>query len=329
MTGTVQDHGVTRATVLGAGTMGPSIVAALAAAGIDTTLWARRPEAADDGAALATQLGDDLVDAGLASAPGAVHWRGDLAEAVDGTDLVVEAISEDANHKAALFHRLEPLVSPDVPIASTTSGLAVEAFTRGCMVPARFLVLHFWNPAHLIPLVEVLGGDQTPESLLRRADALVRALGKRPVRLRRFVPGFLGTRLQQAVVREAIALFEAGVADAADIDAATRLSFGARFPVLGPLQTSDVGGLEVVAAIHEYLLADLDTSAAPQQALADRVARGDLGVRTGRGFYDWTPEEAEALRAERDAELIARIHHLRRTGELLPPGTIATPGSAP
>lgn len=329
MTGTGQDHGVTRATVLGAGTMGPSIVAALAAAGIDTTLWARRPEAAADGAALATQLGDQLVDAGLASAPAAVQWHEDLAEAVDGTDLVVEAISEDADRKADLFHRLEPLVGADIPIASTTSGLAVESFIRGCTVPARFLVLHFWNPAHLIPLVEVLGGDQTPEALLRRAEALVRALGKRPVRLRHFVPGFLGTRLQQAVVREAIALFEAGVADAADIDAATRLSFGARFPVLGPLQTSDVGGLEVVAAIHEYLLADLDTSTTPQRALTDRVARGDLGVRTGRGFYDWTEEEADALRAERDAELISRLHHLRRTGELLTPAAIRTDESAP
>lgn len=320
MTEDVRHHGLRRATVLGAGTMGPSIVASLAAAGIPTSLWARRPEAAEDGAGLARRLGDQLVEAGLADTQAPVAWTADLAEATRATDLLIEAISEDADRKAELFARVEALVDPAVLIASTTSGLSVAAFTRGCAHTDRFVVLHFWNPAHLVPLVEVLGGEDTPEAVVSRAEVLVRALGKHPVRLRRFVPGFLGTRLQQAVVREAIALLEAGVADAADIDAATRLSFGARFPVLGPLQTSDVGGLEVVAAIHEYLLPDLDASTTPQQALTERVARGDLGVRTGRGFHEWSAEGADAVRAERDAELISRVHHLRRTGQLTTPG---------
>jgi 3-hydroxybutyryl-CoA dehydrogenase len=123
-------------------------------------------------------------------------------------------------------------------------------------------------------------------------------------------------RLQQAVVRESVALLEAGVASAEDIDAATRLSFGARFPIIGPLETSDLGGLDVILSIHEYLLADLDRSDAPQTMLRELVRDGHLGVKTGRGFYDWATRDAGELARRRDQELIARIKSLRDRGEL-------------
>jgi 3-hydroxybutyryl-CoA dehydrogenase len=155
----------------------------------------------------------------------------------------------------------------------------------------------------------------TAAEFVDRAMALARAIGKQPVRLEREVLGFLGTRLQQAVVREAIALLEAGVASAEDIDLAVRTSFGIRFPVAGPLESADLSGLDVIAAIHGYLLADLDASRAPQAPLTERVAAGALGTKTGRGFHDWSARDAGALLRRRDEELVRRLRLLAEQRE--------------
>jgi 3-hydroxybutyryl-CoA dehydrogenase len=315
-------HDLAQVTVLGAGTMGPTIAAAFAAGGIAVKLWARRPEAASEASSDALLALEFLRAERVLEGPAAsISSTADLPAAVTGAGLVLEAISEDLEAKQELFAAVEAVVSPSIPVASTTSGLGVEQLAAESDRPERFLVLHFWNPAHLIPLVEVLGGDRTEPALLDEAEDLLRRLGKHPVRLRRFAAGFIGTRLQQAVVREAIALYEAGVADASDIDAATRLSFGARFPVMGPLETCDLGGLDVVAAIHAYLLKDLDTSAAPQRPLRQLVERGALGAKTGEGFYDWSQRDADELRRRRDVELVGRLRHLRDTGQLPGPGS--------
>jgi 3-hydroxybutyryl-CoA dehydrogenase len=179
-----------------------------------------------------------------------------------------------------------------------------------------FVVMHFWNPAHLMPLVEVLGCARTDDAVIEEACAISWRIGKKGVRLQRSVAGFVGTRLQQAVVREAISLLASGVATAEDIDAAVRLSFGARFPVLGPLETTDLGGLDVVLAIHRYLLPDLDVSPEPHPYLEELVEKGRLGVKSGRGFYDWTDRNPAALRAARDEELVRRLRLLQQQGAL-------------
>jgi 3-hydroxybutyryl-CoA dehydrogenase len=303
--------------VLGAGTMGPGIAAVFAASGFESCIYARRTEACEPARALAEEQRQLLWDHGLAShADSAITATDDLEQAVGDAGFVVEAISEDAGAKSTLFRQVEELVLPHVVLGSTTSGLNVEKWSAAARHPARFVVMHFWNPAHLVPLVEVMGGSATDPALLNRVEDLLRRIGKYPVRLNRYAPGFIGARLQQAVVREAIALLQAGVASAEDIDAATRLSFGARFPVLGPLETSDVGGLDVVAAIHRYLLGDLDCSTGPQDLLTDLVAGGDLGVKTGRGFYNWSTRDAADLARRRDDELIMRLKSLHESGQL-------------
>ncbi len=306
-----------RVTVLGAGTMGPGIAAVFASSGFEVTLWCRRTMAARDGAAEAEHRRRVLVDHGLAAAG---HYpiaaTDDLVGALEHTGMVIEAISEDLAAKQALASEVESYVGSEVILASTTSGLDIDQISENARLPGRFLVTHFWNPAHLVPLVEVLGSTSTTPSMLNRVCTLLRRIGKHPVLLRKYVPGFLGVRLQQAVVREAVALLEAGVASAEDIDAATRLSFGARFPVLGPLETSDLGGLDVLAAIHEYLLKDLDCSQEPQPTLRAMVSAGNLGAKTGRGFYDWSTRDAGDLARRRDEELIARVRALRARGDL-------------
>lgn len=298
--------------------MGPSVAASFAAAGYDTTIWARRGEAATRGAEVAERHRRLLVEHELASSSEpAIESTGDLSAALSGAMVVLEAISENPLAKRNLLAEVEGHVEESVLLASTTSGLDIDEISKGAVHPSRYVVMHFWNPAHLIALVEILGGSQTEADSVELACDLVRQLGKHPVRLTKFVPGFLGARLQQAVVREAISLLEAGVASAEDIDAATRLSFGARFPIIGPLETTDLGGLDVVAAIHEYLLADLDCSTEPQDALVELVGAGHLGSKSGRGFYDWSERDADELARMRDEELIFRLKSLKSRG-LLP-----------
>lgn len=298
--------------MVGAGTMGPGIAAVLSAAGVETALWARRKEAALAAATDAESRVRLLESSGLAGSAGvAIRPFDDLGSALDGTGIVIEAISEDIAAKRALLAAVEAHVGQDTILASTTSGLSPDEISRDLRHPERFVVAHFWNPAHLIPLVEVLGSSAAPSALVDAVCHWLETIGKHPVRLHKFVPGFLGVRLQQAVVREAIALLQDGVATAEDIDAATRLSFGARFPIIGPLETSDLGGLDVVANIHAYLLADLDASAEPQPGLMSLVEEGKLGVKSGEGFYDWSLRDAEDLLRRRDEELLMRVRNWR------------------
>jgi 3-hydroxybutyryl-CoA dehydrogenase len=172
--------------------------------------------------------------------------------------------------------------------------------------PERLVAMHFWNPAHLMPLVEIAGEQAAPDRL-EQATELALAIGKLPVRLEREVLGFLGVRLQQAVVREAIALVERGAASAEDIDLAVRASFGIRFPVSGPLESADLSGLDVIASIHSYLLRDLDRAEEPQRALRELVAAGALGVKSGRGFFDWSARDPQVTIRRRDEELVRRL----------------------
>jgi 3-hydroxyacyl-CoA dehydrogenase len=289
--------------------MAPGIAAAFAVAGHRVVLWSRRGDAAAAAVAEAEARARFLVEQGLASepAPGALAAAARLEELAN-VDVAVEAVAERLDAKRDLLARLEEIVGPDALIATNTSGLRVSDIAAELATPERVVAMHFWNPAHLMPLVEVGGGERTAPANVDRAVELARAIGKQPVRVEREVLGFLGTRLQQAVVREAIALVEAGVASAEDVDLAVRTSFGIRFPVTGPLESADLTGLDVIAAIHEYLLPDLDRSTAPQDALRERVAAGDLGVKSGRGFHDWGRRDAGALIRRRDEELVRRLH---------------------
>jgi 3-hydroxybutyryl-CoA dehydrogenase len=300
-----------KVAVLGAGTMAPGIAAAFAAAGHPVAIWARdaeRAAAAREGAvALARLLGaEGLLVPGAPREPAPVTVAAELRE-LEHADVVVEAIAERLAAKRELLAAADAVLAPGALLATNTSGLRVSDIAEGLRHPERVVAMHFWNPAHLMPIVEVAGGRATAPAAVDRAMALAAAIGKQPVRIEREVLGFLGTRMQQAVVREAIALLQSGVASAADIDLAVRTSFGIRFPVTGPLESADLSGLDVIESIHEYLLADLDRSTEPQPALTAHVAAGELGTKTGRGFHDWTARDAGELVRRRDAELVRRL----------------------
>jgi 3-hydroxybutyryl-CoA dehydrogenase len=223
-----------------------------------------------------------------------VHNR--LAPAVQGAGFVFEAAPEKLPLKQKIFAELESLTAPDTILASNSSAIPTTEIGRDLKHRNRVVGTHFWNPPHLVPLVEVIQNEKTSDAVVARTIDLLRGAGKSPVHVRRDIPGFVGNRLQHALKREAIALVAAGVCDAETLDTVVKEGFGARMAVLGPLEQSDLVGLDLTLDISEVLVADLNRSAGPHPFLREKVAAGKLGMKSGEGFRKWTPDQADAVR---------------------------------
>ena len=235
-----------------------------------------------------------------------------LHEAVAGADLVIEAVSEDLALKQRVFAELDRACGAGVVLASNTSTFMPSALAAGTRHPQRILVAHYFNPPHLLPVVEIVPHAGTDPAVVARVRDLYGALGKRPVVLQREIVGFIANRLQQALLREAAALVEGGVAGAADVDAVVSGSFGRRLAVAGPFEVSDLAGLDVIAAIARELWPDLAAGGGVANLLAKPAAVGDYGAKTGRGFGDWPPARAAAAK-QRIAAALAAIAAVPRT----------------
>lgn len=227
-----------------------------------------------------------------------------LAEAAKEADLVVECIPEQMDLKQDLFCELETLCKPDAIFATNTSVMSITEIAQKAKSKHRIVGTHFWNPPYLIPLVEVIKSDYTDESVMDVTMAVLNKIGKHPVRVNRDVPGFLANRLQHALWREAISIVENGIADAATVDEAIRMGFGLRLPVLGPMENADMVGTDLALAIHNYILPHLENSPKPSPILQERVDKGELGFKTGKGFQEWSPEQIEASRKRLNEYLI-------------------------
>ncbi len=210
--------------------------------------------------------------------------------------LVIEAAPEKLALKQKLFADLEAVVAPDTILASNSSAIPSTEIGRHLKHRERVVGTHFWNPPHLVPLVEVIQTEKTSDAVIARTMDLLRGAGLKPVHVRKDIPGFIGNRLQHALKREAIALVADGVCDAETIDDVVKSGFGARMAVLGPMEQSDLVGLNLTLDIHEALIEHLDRTAGPHPYLRDKVARGQLGMKTGEGFRRWTPQQADEVR---------------------------------
>lgn len=266
--------------VVGAGTMGAGIAEVLARAGSRVRLVDAR-----EGAAEAVAAGLDLP--GLTAA-------GSLDEAVADAGLVVECIVEDLDAKAGLLRTLGNL-APAAVVASNSSTFGPTELAPYAADPARLLVAHFFNPATVVPLVELVPAPQTAPEVMAAVEALLQRAGKTVVRLRRDVPGFVANRLQAALLREAIHLVETGVATIEDVDAVVTESIGVRWSLAGPFRISDLGGLDVWRAVCARLWPELSDATQPEW-LARKVAAGELGAKTGTGFHDPAGPADEAYR---------------------------------
>ena len=199
-------------------------------------------------------------------------------------------------------------------LASNTSGLSITALGRATNRPGRVAGMHFWNPPHLVPLVEIVMGNQTSEATAKLLLGVSRAWENGRSSCAATSPGFVGNRLQFAVLREAIHLLSSGVASAEDIDAAMTSGPGLRYGFVGPLRTADLAGLDVFLAISRYLFAELNSDRGPPPLLAELVDKGRLGVKTGGGIYDYAADEGSGLRAQRDRVLLGFLRILEQHG---------------
>jgi len=218
-----------------------------------------------------------------------ITFVNDLAEAVVDADLVVECIPEVMALKQDLFQEIEPLCKPGCILATNTSVMSITEIASKCKDKSRVVGTHFWNPAYLIPLVEVVKGEETSEEIMDVVYDYLKKIGKKPVRCQKDVPGFIANRLQHAIWREALSIVEHGIADAATVDEALRYGPGLRWPVLGILENADMIGLDLSLNIQRYIVPYLEDSHEPSKLLEELVAKGDLGFKTGKGYQTWTP----------------------------------------
>ncbi len=220
----------------------------------------------------------------------------DLKGAVTGARFVVEAVSENLELKQGLFEKVEGFVAPTTILATNTSVISITEIAARIERKERVVGTHFWNPPYLVPLVEVVPGQYTSSEVVDYTFDLLKTVGKHPVKIKKDVPGFVGNRLQHALWREAISIVDQGIADAATVDEVIKNSFGIRLPVLAPLETADMVGLDLTLQIHDYILAYIDRSTAPAPTLKQKVEDGELGFKTGKGFYEWNPTGIEQCR---------------------------------
>ncbi len=304
------------AAVIGAGTMGAGIAGEFARAGCEVRLVDRSDDFLEHGMARLRGAQESLVEAGLLSARDAsaalerIKPFTSLEDACSGIQLLVEAAPEDLSLKQELFARLDRLCHGRALLASNTSGLSITEIARATQRPGLVAGMHFWNPPHVIPLVEVTKGAETCDATAGTLVEFARRIGKRPILVRRDVPGFVGNRLQFAVLREALHILSEGIASAEDIDTAMTAGPGLRYALIGPLRTADLGGLDVFRAISQYLFASLNSDAQPPAVLAELVEKGTLGAKSGAGFYEYPPKKVDEILRRRDRVLLAFLKAL-------------------
>ena len=215
---------------------------------------------------------------------------------VSSADFVIEAVFEDMKIKQETFAKLEARCSADTIFCTNSSVMSPSQISEKLQRRERFVGTHFWNPGHLIPLVEVVKSDASSDEVAETVMEVLRSAGKKPVLCKKDVPGFIANRMQHALWREAISIVENGIADAATVDEAVRYSFGLRLPQLGPMENADMVGTDLTYNIHDYILHDLEDSHKPSKLLAELKDAGKIGFKTGEGFQAWTPEQWRACR---------------------------------
>jgi 3-hydroxybutyryl-CoA dehydrogenase len=219
----------------------------------------------------------------------------DLKSTAESADFVVECVPENLGLKQEIFSALDCMCREDVPLASNTSVMSITEIASKCKGKHRIIGTHFWNPPFLLPLVETVRTENTDDEIIELTMALLKKVGKRPILVKKDVPGFVANRLQHALWREAVSIVENDIADAQTVDEAIKYSFGLRLPVLAPLENADMVGTDLTLSIHEYVLPHLENSPDPSPYLKKLVENGDLGFKSDKGFMKWSKKEQQEL----------------------------------
>ena len=300
------------ALVLGGGTMGVGIIAMFLAGGWKVDVVSRSASTRDG---LPAACAKALAAMGKSTQTSGLRTFATLPEADwSKIDIAVETVTEDLPLKQKLFAEMEALALPDCALTSNSSSFPISAIAKGLKTQSRTMGLHFFMPAHLIPLVEVVSSVHTDPKEAERVGAIMKALGKRPVQVRKDVIGFLGNRIQGALMREALWLIEQGVASPEDIDATVRLSFGFRYAAAGPIVQKEHSGWDTTCAVAKIIWPDLSNADGPPPVLQKNVDEGRIGFKTNRGFFEWNDESMAKERARYERALRKCLEIFREEG---------------
>ncbi|MEB0867388.1 3-hydroxyacyl-CoA dehydrogenase family protein [Citrobacter youngae] len=295
-------------SVLGAGLMGVGIATHFARFGHNIWLFDTDSDRIAEINAVAGGILDELIATDQFHAEEKVsvlsrlHGTTSLQD-IATAQLLIEAIPERLELKHALYAQLEALIAPDAVIASNTSGLPPDALAEKLTHPERLLIAHFWHPPHFIPLVEIVPGSATKPEYLSELQRLLLSMQLEAVVLDRAAPGVVGNRLQFALLREALHIVKSGIASAEVVDQVMRASLGRRYAMVGPLEAADMTGLSTVQDICRHLLPELASGSDMMSLVADKVANGDTGLRSGQGFYRWDDSRKEYIQQRREHQL--------------------------
>lgn len=302
------------ATVVGSGTMGPGIAATLARAGVTVRLYDISPEAIERAEAAYGVVQGVLAAVDSPSAPGgSVTFGTDLDASLEGTELIIEAVPERLDLKQRVLADLESRIGDDVIIATNTSGIPITTMGKSMTLPGRLIGMHWSNPPHLIPMIEVIPGDDTDPALVEKLIGIVKAFDYVPV-LEKEIPGFVENRVLYAILRECMALLDEGIVTPEGLDACVKWGIGYKLSVVGPTRLLDMAGLDIYQAVSGYLNKELDASTETPQLILDKIAEGKLGFKSGAGMYEYGPGDVDAKRKEIITGLIAA----RRTLSSIP-----------
>ncbi|GAA4414651.1 3-hydroxybutyryl-CoA dehydrogenase [Advenella faeciporci] len=297
----LQSPSETQSVIVGGGTMGTDIATVLLRARSRCIIVEPNPSLHEG---IFNRIAQNLQSIGREENHSLLTVVGSLEE-IDwsGVHLVIEAIPENLELKQALFKDLERLAGAETILCSNSSSFPISVITEGLQTAERMAGLHFFMPAHIVPLVEVVLGKQTEPAVGTSLVALMKRCGSVPVLIRKDVPGFLANRLQHAIGREAYSLIQSGIVTPEDVDAAVRFGFGFRYLAAGPIMQKEIAGWDVHAAAAATIYPDLSNAAMPPAILTEKIKNGKYGMKTGEGFYKWTPESMQEEKQRYDKAL--------------------------
>ena len=302
--------------IAGAGLMGTSMAQIFAQRGYDVTIYDLIESALEKSKNLIRINQEEQVKTGDITEKESKELQSRLSHTCDkicfeDCDLVVESIVEKMEIKHKFWREISEIVPKDAILASNTSGLSITKIAEVINKPGRFAGMHWFNPAHLIPLIEIIKGDESENETVNYLYDLSLKIGKEPIRVNKDVPGFIGNRIQLAILREALYLVENGVGEYEDIDRCMKYALGFRYACLGPFEVCDMGGLDTFYHIAAYLNADLADAKEPQKTLKDLYEAGEYGVKTKKGFYDYSEgKDEEAIRRRDDLYIkVSKLLH--------------------
>ena len=295
--------------IIGAGTMGAGIAEAFAESGYKVIWYNRSESGMERGMNLIHLNQETLIKNDVLT----IDQAKSAIESIDPTfkledlaevDFISESVAENINAKQDIFSQIDKICRNDSILTTNTSGLSITTIASSVSNKGRFVGMHWWNPPHIMPLVEVIKGNESSEEACMTVMDVCRKLGRKPVFVKKDVPGFIGNRIQMALQREVLNILEQGIANPEDIDAVMKYGPGARWALYGPCEVADLAGLDIMKSVCSYLFKDLSNVQDVPNILSEKISKGEFGAKTGKGFYQYTKEQLEKIIKSRDKRLL-------------------------